>query len=169
MSSSTMIHGATMRRASAIRTAAETTTMPASHSHAGTATARARAAATALIPAPAPAKPTPPLLRRLRRAYGSCHEPALARTARELAHVFDPDLGRRLRDPPQHGVRDRRAAGGLLERTDVRIGDEIEVVHAPDVVARGSAELARVAGGELECRRGRRHLVLGDGPRQRGR
>ena len=43
-----MIQGATIRRASAIRTAAETTTIPASQSQAGTATARARTAATAL-------------------------------------------------------------------------------------------------------------------------
>src|SRR6266511_466672 len=44
-----MIHGATIRRPSAIRTAAETTTIPVSHTHAGTATARSLTAAAALM------------------------------------------------------------------------------------------------------------------------
>src|SRR5262245_24923533 len=44
-----MIQGATIRRASAIRIAADATTIPASQSQAGTARARARTAAIALM------------------------------------------------------------------------------------------------------------------------
>ena len=42
MSSSTMIHGATMRRASAMRNRIDSTTIVASQTHGGSAAARAR-------------------------------------------------------------------------------------------------------------------------------
>ena len=126
-----MIHGATIRRASAMRTTIETTTIAASQTHAGT-RPRARAAARPRLTSTIPASTA---------ARASC------------GGVVDADLGRRLGDPPEHGVVDRVAAGRLLERRGVRVGDAVEVVLALDVRARGRAERVAVVGGELERRR----------------
>jgi len=49
MSSSTMIQGATMRRASRMRRSDEPTTIAATHAQAGTATARARTPPIAVV------------------------------------------------------------------------------------------------------------------------
>src|SRR5437763_6030736 len=135
-----MIHGATIRRASAIRIPAETMTIPTSHSHAGTAAARARTAATALM--------------------ASGDETRLAGSARELADIVEADLGSGFREAPQERVVHRSPAGRFLERAHVGVGGAIEVVLAAHVLARGVAELLRAIGGELERGRDRLDLVL---------
>src|SRR5215218_4077348 len=148
-----MIHGATVRRASAMRTATDTTTIPASHTHAGIATTRARAAAPAGTPATA--RPGAAIV----GPRGSRDDPRLARPRGQLGHVVDADLRRGLRDPPQHRVRDDASSGGLLQGANVAVGGAAEVVLAVNVCARRLAELALVVGRELEGARDRRDRV----------
>ena len=129
-----MIHGATIRRASTIRTTAETTTTQASQTHGGTERPRAHDR------------------RRLRHA--TIPDSTAARAS--AAGVVDADLGGSLGDPPEHRVVDRVAAGRDLERRDVRVGDARQRVLALDVRPRGRAELRAVLGGEPERRLERR-------------
>src|SRR5262245_34273818 len=106
-----MIHGATIRRARAIRTTIETATIAVSHTQAGTASARD------LSPAPGPS-----IVSALSRAaMPSRDDPGLARPRRQLADVLDPDVRRGLRDPPENRVVHRVRAGGLLERDRVGV------------------------------------------------
>src|SRR6478736_5173309 len=113
MSSSTMMNGPSMPRASQARTAKERMTMAASAAQAGTA---------------------------LRR---STTELDLAEAGRDDARLvgagLDPHLGSRLADVTQHGVRDGTTAGGELEGRNVEIGHAIEVVlRASEVESRGA-------------------------------
>src|SRR5437763_16126896 len=106
MSSSTMIHGETIRPANAIRTAAEAQTMMTSQTHAGTRaggvglTERLKGEGTGFAGA---------------GAKLSIDHPGLERRAGELADIVDPDLRRCLGDPVQDVVGHRVAAGRDLE------------------------------------------------------
>src|SRR3954470_15628582 len=110
MSSSTMIQGATIRRASAYRIAVETTTRPATHAHIGT---------------------------RRRNARALLTEPDLAQPRREDGRIVavEPALGRGGGDVAQDVLGDRRAARHLLERGGVRLRDAVEPVLALDELA----------------------------------
>ena len=78
-----------------------------------------------------------------------------------------PDLRRRLGDPQQHRLVDRVAAGRLLERGRVRVGDLVEVMLPLDVRERARAPSARRARRQLERRLEHRDLELVDGNLQR--
>src|SRR5438105_10388793 len=134
-----MIQGATIRRASAIRIAAETTTIPASQSQAGTVTARARTAAIALTPGEATVRST-----------ASRDKARFPDASRELFHVVYADLGRRFGDAPEDGIPDTLTARGLLERSSVCVRDARQVVLAAHVLARGVADISCPVGGELD-------------------
>src|SRR5687768_16896111 len=106
MSSSTTIHGASMRSAKKSRTAAERPTIAVSHAHAGIARTRERAG-----------------------------EPATALTAKadlaerraDLLRVLEPDVGGAPRDPAEQLLAHSRAAGRLLQRAHVEVRDAVEV------------------------------------------
>src|SRR3954463_11329194 len=105
MSSSTMIHGVTIRRASTYRIPVETTTRPATHAHIGT---------------------------RRRKATVLLTEPDLAQPRREDGRIVavEPDLGRGGGDVAQDVLGDRRAAHHLLERGGVRLRDRVDAMLA---------------------------------------
>src|SRR3990170_4380728 len=105
-----MMNGPTMPRASQARSANEPRTIAASQPQAGT----ARNLSTKLDLGEAPRE-----LCRLGRAG------------------LDPDLGRGDADVPQHRVRDGLPARGLLERGDVELRGQVEVVLAADELERG--------------------------------
>ena len=84
--------------------------------------------------------------RRGRRRVGRDRHtrPASRATPDDLLRVVDADLGRGLGDPRAAPRRRGLAAGGLLERGGVGVGDAAEVVLGRDVRARRRAELGRV-------------------------
>src|SRR4029079_17658296 len=96
MSSSTMIQGVTIRRASAYRIAVETTTRPATQAHIGT---------------------------RRRKATALLTQPDLAPPRREDRRIVavEPDLGRGGGDVVQDVLGHRWATRHLLERRGVRL------------------------------------------------
>src|SRR4051812_48851562 len=112
MSSSTMIHGVTMRRASAYRIPNEITTSPATQAHIGT---------------------------RRRNAIVLLTETDLAQPRREDARVVDPHFGRRRRDVAQHALGDRGAAREPLEGRGIGLGDAVDAVLALDQLPRALA------------------------------
>src|SRR5579862_2851793 len=163
-----MIQGATIRRASAIRTAAERTTIPESHSQAGTDTARARTAATALMPESATSRGAVSRCAR-NDPQESGDDSRFACPLRELPHVFQADFGCRSGEPPQHRVVHLLAAGRLLQRARVGVGNAVEVVLAIDVVARSRTQLIGVVCGKLDRSGDRLDLQLVDGDLERNR
>src|SRR6478735_8232809 len=102
MSSSTMMKGPSMPRASQARTVKERMTMAASVAQAGTALRRST---------------TELDLAEARRDGG-----------RLVGAGLDTHLGGRLADVTEHGIGDGAAASGELERRDVEIRDAIEIV-----------------------------------------
>ena len=83
---------------------------------------------------------------------------------------LDPDLGRRLAHLAQHRVRDGAAAGRLLERGDVEVGDAVEVVLAAGELERRRAHRrpdVRARREQLERRHERVDLVVVDRHLQR--
>src|SRR4029079_17797369 len=116
MSSSTMIQGAAIRRASMYRKAVDATTSPASQTHTGT----ARTTASELVQGPRAAA--------VLSAKTGLPEslPELGRLGRIRA---DPDLRCSLRHLGEHPFANDRASGGLLERSCVEIRDTIEPVR----------------------------------------
>src|SRR5919108_6024399 len=114
MSSSTMIHGATIRRPKPQRTIAEAATSAPSQKPAGRERAIARVSA------------------RRRSRVSLAAKPNLVEQARDLGRLValggDPDVRRRLGDLADDGVADGLGACGLLERGHVCVGDAVEVV-----------------------------------------
>src|SRR3954447_3388620 len=110
MSSSTMMKGPSIPRASQARTANESRTMAVRVAQAGTAWSR------------------------------STTELALAEARRDDGRLvgagLDSDLGRRHAHVPQHRVRDGAAAGRELERRDIEIRHAVEVMLAPGELER---------------------------------
>src|SRR5438093_2975190 len=152
MSSSTMIQGATSRRASAYRMLAETTTSPASQTHVGTARTSPSARDGARMPAVSTAKTD------------------FSEALRKLTGLLEADLGRCGRDVAEDRRLHRLAAGGLLECARVQLGHAVETMLALDEVARRVTHRAPhpgVGGEKLERRGHRVHLVLVDGHLQR--
>src|SRR5829696_3983205 len=101
MSSSTTIHGASIRSAKNSRATDDTATIAVSHAHTGTALTSESAGepATALTA-----------------------KPDLAERGADRLRVLEPDLGGALRDVAEQLLANRRTAGGLLERAHVEIG-----------------------------------------------
>ena len=111
-----MMNGATIPRPCHAAEDDERTTMPASHAHAGTRRAPIDQA-------------------RPRRGAARARPPRASRP--------DPDVRGGARDVAEHRVGDRLAAGRLLERGDVELGDAVEVVLAPDELERRRATSRR--------------------------
>src|SRR5215831_7588869 len=122
MSSSTMIHGATVCRVKTYRIPVDRTTMPASQAQTGTARTKDQARS------------------RVRPGTAaSTAKPDLVEADRELGRGrvvgADPDLGRRLRDVAEHRLVDRGSAGRLLDGGGVEVGHALEPVLALDQLA----------------------------------
>src|SRR4051794_33552026 len=109
MSSSTTIHGASIRSAKASLAAADKATIAVSQAHTGTARTSERAG-----------EPSAALTAKA----------DLAERRRDRLRVVETDLRRPLCDALQERLADGRAAGGLLERADVEVGDAVEPVLA---------------------------------------
>src|SRR4029078_10827433 len=112
-----MIHGPTMWRAKANRTAEDARTSAVNHAHPGAATSLLRTDAD------------------------------LAQPLGDLGQVVDAWLGSGLRHAQDDRVVGRGTAGGGFQRRHVRVGNAAEIVLAHDVGARGGAERGSVIGG----------------------
>src|SRR3954462_15184728 len=137
MSSSTMMNGPSMPRASHPRTAVESATIATTHAHAGT--ARRRSATEVDLAEP-------------------CGD--LARGGRA---ALDADLGSRVADVAEDVVGHRPPSRRLLECRHVEISDPVEVVLPPRKLARrGPHGLTHVAAGSEKLERSGQHegLVL---------
>src|SRR6185436_17429018 len=106
MSSSTMIHGASIRTAKTKRTTTETATIAVSHAQTGTARTSERAGA--------------PVSALTAKAD-------LAERVGDAVGVVELDLGGALGDLAQERLAHGRAARGLLECRDVEVGDVAEL------------------------------------------
>src|SRR4051794_20304243 len=113
-----------MPRESWKRTSAETATIPVSHAQTGTARAQANGSA------------------KLRGAVVSAGKPGLPEAHGELRRVrvvgADPHLGGGGRDLAQERLLHRRAAGRLLDRDGVEVGDVLDVVIGTGQTQRGA-------------------------------
>src|SRR3989442_2855389 len=112
-----MIHGATMRRASAAHTNPDTATIATTHAPVGTARTRLTAFASVLTT-----------------------KADLAQPLGDLARVVEPDIRGCLRERAENGVADGLPSGGELDRLGVPVGRPLEVVLARDVDGRGVPE-----------------------------
>src|ERR671928_523325 len=114
MSSSTMIHGATIRRPKPQRTIADAATRDASQNHAGRERAMARDSARTLARVSLAAKPN------------------LVEQARDLRRLValggDPHARGGFGHLTDDRVPDDLGSGRLLQRGDVRLGHAVEVV-----------------------------------------
>src|SRR4051794_39348881 len=111
-----MIHGATIRRASARRKSTDRTTIPVSQTHAGI--ARTRAAGTALAT-----------------------KPHLAQAGGELVRIVETDVRPGACDRTEHGVVHAGASGRELERLHVELRDPLQSVLPLHVLERAFGEV----------------------------
>src|SRR6478735_7606696 len=148
MSSSTKTYGAGIARTSQTRSAAEATTIPASHAQSGTRATRAR--------------------------HDSSTEVDLGEPSRDLGGLgragCDADLGRGIAHLADDAVRDWPTACDHLERGRLPVGDTAEIVLGRgELPGRGTHRRTRVRplGEELQRRREVWHLVVADGNPER--
>ena len=145
-----MIQGATIRCASAIRTAAEQTTIAPSQTQARH---RDGACPNRFAPrSPARAAHTSPASRARRTSSEASSRPTSA-----AASAIRQSTASATASPPAASSSAAHVGGG----------DAVQVVLARDVGAGGRAERVPVVGGELERAGDRRHLVLVDRDLQR--